>query len=326
VIAPLEAYRDVPVLILGATGFIGRWMARWLTSARADLHLAVRDAGRAGPRLARWEASGRIHVVDLACGPRACALVAAVAPAITFNLAAHGVDPAGRDAGQAERLNSALPAALAEAVGTRPVQGWQGCTLVHAGSALEYGAAGGDLAEDGPCRPTTLYGRTKLAGTLGLAAACARAGVRGVAARLFAVYGPGERAGRLLPALAGAAGGRRALDLTTGTQRRDFTYVEDAVEGLLRLGVSSARPGEIVNLATGTLTSVRDFALTAAGALGLPHGWLRFGALPARDGEMAHEPVRIARLRTLLGWSPPAGVEEGIRRALASRLPLADDG
>jgi nucleoside-diphosphate-sugar epimerase len=136
-----------------------------------------------------------------------------------------------------------------------------------------------------------------------------------VTARLFNVYGPGEHPGRLLPSLLDAARSRTAVDLTAGQQRRDFTYVEDVAEGLLRLGVSPAmEPGFVVNLATGRLTTVKEFVLIAARLLAIPPEHLRFGALPGRTAEMSHEEVAIDRLTRLLAWRPAGTIEEGITR------------
>jgi nucleoside-diphosphate-sugar epimerase len=107
--------------------------------------------------------------------------------------------------------------------------------------------------------------------------------------------------------------------MSAGLQRRDFTYVEDVAEGLLRLGRSSAAvPGEIVNLATGQLTSVREFAAEAARVLGIPSDRLAFGALATRAEEMQHDPVSVTRLRQLLGWVPSMPIAEGVRRAARS--------
>jgi len=186
---------------------------------------------------------------------------------------------------------------------------------VHAGSALEYCNVAGDLSEDGPTNPTTFYGKTKLEGTRAVAGSEAL-GVRGVAARLFTVYGPGEHAGRLLPSLIASAHSGEALELTAGTQQRDFTYVQDVAEGLLKLGTTTAIPGGIVNLASGRLTSVRAFAETAARLLTIPQTNLKFGAIPTRMEEMSHCPVSIVRLRRTTGFVPSTGIEEGIRRTL----------
>ena len=77
--------------------------------------------------------------------------------------------------------------------------------MIHVGSALEYGTARGNLNELTAPSPTTLYGRSKLAGTLRVCRAARRRGFRAVTARLFTVYGPGEQPGRLLPSLMAAA-------------------------------------------------------------------------------------------------------------------------
>jgi nucleoside-diphosphate-sugar epimerase len=141
-------------------------------------------------------------------------------------------------------------------------------------------------------------------------------------ARLFTVYGPGEHRGRLLPSLVHGARTGSVVELTTGVQQRDFTYVEDAVQGLLRLAISPVRAGQIVNVATGSLATVREFAFAAAEELGMPRERLCFGTRPTREDEMRHDPVRIDRLRALTGWTPPGDIAVGIRRALTAGLTL----
>jgi nucleoside-diphosphate-sugar epimerase len=86
---------------------------------------------------------------------------------------------------------------------------------------------------------------------------------------------------------------------------------------LLRLGVAAALPGEIVNLATGRLATIRVFAETAAKLLQLSPRQLEFGALPKRAEEMHHGDVAVNRLKGLLGWMPTTGIVAGIRRTLA---------
>jgi len=249
-------------------------------------------------------------------------LIRRVQPTIVFNLAGYGVDPAERDVSVARRINEALPAQLAQRGPDIGSGQWDGQRLHHSGSALEYGTAKGDLREDTVCTPTTLYGSTKLAGTTAIQRQAAANGCQAVTARLFTVYGPGERPGRLLPALLDTARVQKSLELTDGTQQRDFTYVGDVAEGLLRLGVAAIHAGEIVNLATGNLETVRKFAERAADVIGLDKSLLKFGALPTRSEEMSHDPVSITRLRELTGWVPATSIEAGVRLTLAqSRVP-----
>ena len=221
-------------------------------------------------------------------------------PDIVFNLAGYGINPAERDNALANAINAELLSWLAEAVSRLPATRWQGARIVHTGSALEYGICSGELSETTEAKPTTLYGRSKLAGTLALQHSSAKHGISSITARLFTVYGPGERAGRLLPSLLEIARNGGVLELTSGLQQRDFTYLEDVVEGLLRLGTIRTPPGEIVNLATGQLTSVRGFAETAARVLGIPPGKLHFGAIPVREEEMAHRPVATGKLQKMI--------------------------
>ena len=66
---------------------------------------------------------------------------------------------------------------------------------MHAGSAFEYGESSVPLDESTVAAPRTSYGRSKLAGTDAVLAAVRRLALPALVARLFTVFGPGERAG-----------------------------------------------------------------------------------------------------------------------------------
>lgn len=319
------------VLVAGATGFIGRAVAERLAGEGAALVLPARDPDAARSLFRARGVSAEVPAWDVMDAAAVADVLERARPAAVLDLVGYGVDPAERDPALAEAINARWPARLAELLAATRDPEWTGQALVHAGTALEYGAAGGDLDERRTePRPTTPYGRTKLAGTRALAERAALEGLPAVTARLFTVYGPGERPGRLVPSLLEAARTDRPLELTEGLQARDFTWVGDVAEGLLRLagvaghetrGRGGSReadtaplPGAVVNLATGRLLAVREFVRRAAAVLGIAPERLRFGALPTRPEEMRHEPVSVARLLRWTGWRPETGVEEGIRR------------
>jgi nucleoside-diphosphate-sugar epimerase len=258
--------------------------------------------------------------VDLTHPDELGALMSRVRPAITFNLAGYGVDPSEREDDLLQHLNVDLVDALLECIAAarRP---WAGQALVHVGSSAEYGRHRGVVDESSPTEPSSAYGKSKLAGTRRLAEKSKALELRALTARLFSVYGPGEHPQRLLPSLIRSARSGEPLDLTGGRQKRDFTYVDDVATGLLLLGVSDGRRGEVVNLASGILTSVREFAELAAELLGVPRQHLRFGTLPTRPNELRHGHVVIDRLRALASWSPPTVVREGIARTLEGESP-----
>ena len=196
-----EQYRKVPVLVLGAGGFIGRWVARALSSLGADLCLAVRDATRAEEIFSRYGVAGKMIAADLTNPESIRPLLLDARPAVLFNLAGYGVDPAERDEKTAYPMNADLIGTICRTLVSAGETSWPGQQFVHVGSALEYGSLGGDLPEDAQPRPSTLYGKSKLLGTQYLAECCRNTALRGMTARLFTVYGPGEHRGRLLPSL-----------------------------------------------------------------------------------------------------------------------------
>ena len=309
------------MLVTGASGFVGRWVAHFLTRAGAELYLPARDCAAAKKTFLEYDIEGKIFKADLLDTDRFQRSIGEIAPVVTFNLAGYGVDRSERSEQLAYQINTLLPEKICQAVAEiKAHDKWRGPRLVHAGTAMEYGAMSGDLREDSPTRATTLYGRSKLAGTEAVVSVCTRKSLAAVTARLFAIYGPGESTERLLPTLIAAAAKRAGhIELTAGRHKRDFTYVEDVAGALLRLGVSDCQPGDIVNVATGTLTPVRSFVQAASKLLGITEDRLSFGSLTTRPEEMDHDPVNIGRLLELTGWRPETNLNDGLRRTLTER-------
>lgn len=308
-------YRGQRVLVTGADSFLGRWVARALTAAGAELWLVAGDAAALEASRARYAFAGAMREADLAREGEFARVYGEARPAITFNLAQYGLEPGAYDEARAEAINARLPQEIVRTIAEDAPGDWPGLRLVHAGSAAEYGEMNITVNEDSPAQPASVYGRTKLAGADHILTACER-GLRAAVARLSTVYGPGEHAERLLPSLLRAARSGESLPLAAGEHTRDFLYVEDAAEGLMRLGMQS-QPIGLMNLATGRLTAVREFAESAAEQLTMRAGQLQFSARPPRDDEAAHGPVDITRLKKNLFWKPVIGVREGIRRAIA---------
>lgn len=321
---PLAAYAGVRVLVTGASGFIGGWVWRLLAEHGAEVWAAGRDGARLRGS-APAGAGGGIAVADLSVPGAMAELIRRLRPAVTFNLAGYGVGRSERDAALSRRVNAGVPAEAARALASAPAErGWDGLRLVHTGSAFEYGCVAGTVDEDTAPVPATRYGRDKLAGTAAVAAARAETGLRAATVRVATVYGPGEHPDRLLPTLLRAARTREAVALTAGEQARDFTWVGDVAEGLLRVGLRGAAPAAL-NLATGRACTVRDFAVQAMRAAGIPPAQVRFGAVPYAPDEVWQGPLDVRRACALLGWLPPTPVADGIRAAHAAFTPHSPD-
>ena len=307
--------RGSRVLVFGASGFIGRWVLRCLRAEGVEVFAGIKPGAELPGTLSTAPDVHRVQV-DITNRAGADEAVRAARPAVVFNLAGYGVDPSERDGRLADEINSQFVTRLADACARYGADNGAAVRLVHVGSALEYGRVESVVTEEQAPQPTTLYGRTKLAGTEALRARCARGDLRGVVARLFTVYGPGEHPSRLLPTLVAASRTGASIPLTAGEHPRDFAYVGDVADFLVRLARAPFTSGDIVHVATGVATPVRTFVETAARHLRIAAERLNFGALPTRDDETMHPGVSVSRLVSLVGGSPSPDLDLGVTRAL----------
>ncbi|HET9275461.1 MAG TPA: NAD(P)-dependent oxidoreductase, partial [Gemmatimonadales bacterium] len=298
----------VRTLVLGASGFIGRWCADQLAAAGAEIVTAARTTPS--------DATGVI-AFDASRPGEAAELIARTRPHFVVNAVGYGVGRQERQEEMLQRLNADFPEEVAEALaGTDELPAWPGPRLLHLGSAFEYGSVAGAVSEETPCRPGSAYARTKLEGTRRVSAVAARTGLRATTVRVATVYGPGEHPHRLLPSLIRTVQTGETLELTAGEQERDFTYVGDVAHGLVRLAMTTDPLPPVLNLATGRLHTVRAFAEAAMRELGIPGDRVIFGAIPYRDDEVRQGPIVVDRLRAAVDWVPGMTLAEGIRKTV----------
>src|SRR5262249_22812122 len=131
-----------------------------------------------------------------------------------------------------------------------------GQRFVGTGSCAEYAAARGACAEDTtPIRPASLYGQCKAAFWAGAEAYARHYGFSAAWGRVFVPYGPGDEPRRLLPSLLTALSAGKSIDVTAGSQVRDFVYATDVADLLVRL-LGTPQATGAYNVGTGHGTTV----------------------------------------------------------------------
>nr|WP_269750624.1 NAD-dependent epimerase/dehydratase family protein [Microbispora sp. ATCC PTA-5024] len=186
--------------------------------------------------------------------------------------------------------------------------------VVLASSSSVYGGSDGTPSRESdlPC-PRSPYGVTKLAAErLALAYASRPDAVTEVVAlRYFTVYGPRQRSdmaiGRVLRA---ALTGRPLRLYGDGLQRRDFTYVGDAVAATIAAASAPAR-AEAVNVGGGTSVSTLDMLRRGAEITGRDVPVVREAAQP---GDVEATDADLTKARDLLGYQPAVPLTEGMER------------
>lgn len=143
-------------------------------------------------------------------------------------------------------------------------------------------------------------------------------GLKVVKTRFFNSYGPGEIPGQyrnVIPNFIYWAMKGEALPITgTGKETRDFTYVEDLVDGLLRAGFYNEAIGQEFNLASGKETRIIDLANMINEATGNESG-IKF--CPKRKWDTKSRLLAsIDRAWKLMGYKPKTDLKEGLKKAI----------
>ena len=308
----MQEFNGANVVLTGATGFIGRAVWDRLARAQANVFAVARDEAALRSIGEEYSLPATPLIADLARPDQFLDAIRELRPDVIINTAGYGVAPDERASDVAEMLNAQLPGWIAQAAAENQQATWRGQAFVHVGSGFEYGSVDGPVDEHTAAHPQNNYAETKLRGTEAVSRVREQTGLRCTTARVFTVYGPGEHPHRLLPSLLRAAHAKQPVDLTAGLQERDFTFVGDVAEGILRLAIARDVP-PVVNVATGRSTSIRAFAEEVLRAAGAPPDLVNFGAIPTRPDEVRQGPVATAQLMAVTGWVPKTSVADGIR-------------
>lgn len=291
------------VLLVGASGFIGRYALRSLQQQgvevvvigrtrpdstvsfiKADL-LSVRDFG---PLMQQAQATHLLHLAWYG---------------------EHG-----------KYWTSVLNLRWSEA-STRLVEAFcaaGGQQVVIAGTCAEYDWAAGYCQEDStPLNPATLYGAAKDATRRLAMAVCIQHQIPCAWGRVFLPYGKGERPSRLIPSLISVFRGELEPFGVNSSAYRDFLHAFDVAEGLVRLVTAGASGA--YNICSGEPVRLAEVVTTLATLLGAdPEPVMALTA--ERPGEphlLAGENLKLKSL----GWRPSLTLAQGLERTLHAGKP-----
>jgi UDP-glucuronate 4-epimerase len=313
-----------PVIVTGAAGFIGmhvaeRLLERGETVIGVDVFNAYYDPALKAARAARLEGRPGFTMVrmDIAEHEALLDLVRSSGAKRIVHLAAQaGVRYSIDNPFAYERSNLAGHLSVLEACRHGGVE-----ALVYASSSSVYGEhplAGEGFKETDPAEaPVSLYAATKRACELLSQSYASLYGFPQAGLRFFTVYGPWGR-----PDMAYFSFTQKILRgepievYGEGRMARDFTYIDDIVDGIVGVLDNPPPPGahEVYNIGDSNPVGLMDMIAALEGAIGRQSEKV---FLPMQPGDVPATYADVSKLHALTGYRPAVGVEEGLRRFAA---------
>jgi nucleoside-diphosphate-sugar epimerase len=299
--------RHSPVLVTGASGFVGACLVRRLLEEGFEVHVLLRAEARCW-RLVDIMPRLHAHCANVLDAVEVADVLHTVRPQTVYHLATFGAYESQADARRILETNILGTYNLLEASVAAGVR-----LFVSTGSSSEYGFKSEPMAESDRLEPNSFYAVAKAAQTHLCSLLAQRREMAVVALRLFSVFGPWEEPSRLFPTLLRRALADQPLEMTSPDTARDFVYVDDIVDALLALERLELLSGEVLNLGSGKQTTLGELVDTVRTVLG-SRSEVRWGAMPARHWDAHCWVANMDKTAERLGWRPRVALPEAIGR------------
>ncbi|MBI5792163.1 MAG: NAD-dependent epimerase/dehydratase family protein [Rhodocyclales bacterium] len=295
-----------PILVLGASGFIGANLMRLLLRHRQDVFGTT-------SRLPAWRLEGlpeaSVLLTDLLIPANRELMLDRVAPLTIFDCVSYGAYSFQNEAELVYRTNVGIAVGLLESLSGRGIRAY-----IHSGSSSEYGTRSAAPTEDQAMEPNSHYAVSKVAAAGLIHYMGKHRGLPCLNLRLYSVYGPLEDAARLIPTVVAKGVAGELPPFVDPRISRDFVYVDDACEAYIdaALHLRPACYGDSVNIGSGRCTTIADVTAVARALFGIAAE--PSYTMAARDWDVQNWYADAAKAERLLGWRARTSFDEGLRR------------
>jgi UDP-glucuronate 4-epimerase len=303
------------VLVTGGAGFIGSHLVEKLLAERHDVAILDDFNDFYDPQIKRANISAvqkdiRVHGVDLRDGEKVADLFRKEKFDAVFHLAARaGVRPSIQQPQLYYDTNVAGTLHLLEATRANGVE-----RFTFASSSSVYGAAKKvPFSEDEHLTQTlSPYAATKIAGEFLCSTYSHLYKLRIVALRYFTVYGARQRPDLAIHQFTRKIyAGERIDQFGDGTTRRDYTSIDDVIQGTMAALKYDGAMFDVFNLGESDTIQLKDLIAAIEKALGKK---AKINKLPEQPGDMPLTCADISKARKLLGYDPKTKFDDGLPR------------
>lgn len=298
---------DGPILIAGASGFIGAKMYYSLSKLRDDVYVISKHAKQSW-RLV-FADQNHLTNLDILDYESLKEYIENLKPKTIFNFSAYGAYSRQTDAQRIYQTNyigvSNLVSILLE----------NSCSaFVQAGSSSEYGLNCEAPKETEELIPNSDYSVSKISTSYLLEYYGRFFNFPGINLRLYSAYGPFEERDRLIPTLIKYGLKNSYPNLVNKDISRDFVYVDDINNAFVKAALTACKtnPGVSINIATGIKTTLEQAAKTTKKLLKIKVDPI-FGSMPNRKWDLKDWYGDPSYAKKLLNWQAKTSFEQGLK-------------
>jgi polyisoprenyl-phosphate glycosyltransferase len=295
-----------PILVAGASGFVGANLFKRLAEHREDVFAIVQsDPGW------RLEGVNYEHTIAVDINDRNATqnLLDTVKPKTVFDCVAYGAYSFEKKTDLIYHTNFLSAVHMIEGLAKHGIAAY-----VHAGSSSEYGTNCSQPKEYDQCIPNSHYAVSKLAVADYLKFVGENQGVPCVNLRLYSVYGPLEDASRLIPNLLRHALNGHFPPFADSRTSRDFVHVDDVCDAFVLAAVRMHPDiyGHSFNIGTGIKTTIGDLAEITRRLFNIEEV-PRFGTMQSRAWDLQDWYAQPAKAEAMLGWKAGISLPDGLK-------------
>ena len=187
-------------------------------------------------------------------------------------------------------------------------------TFVQMGSGGEYGKIKSPHREVHKCYPASVYYKAKLLSSLHLMKLFRKNKFPATILRLYQTYGPRQDLNRFIPIVVDSCLKNKKFPCSEGKQFRDFVYIDDVIDSIIKSLLDRGADGNIINIGSGKPKKIKKIIeyikfLTNG-------GYPQYGKIKLRKDEVLKIYPNIQKAKRKIKWKPKISFEKGLKKTI----------